>query len=207
MSRAHVIDHPLVDHHLAELRDRNTEPEQFRALVRRLTFLLTCEATRDLRTTPIEITTPLTEMQARRIAQRIAVVPILRAGLGMVDPLLTMLPGAEVWHLGVYRDEQTLRPVEYYHKLPSDRPPDLAMIIDPMLATGGSAVWAIGAVKQWGVPAIKLLSIIAAPEGIARVNHEHSDVDIFVCAADSHLNEHGYIVPGLGDAGDRIFNT
>jgi uracil phosphoribosyltransferase len=201
------IDHPLAAHHLAELRDVNTPPQRFRANVARLAYILCCEATRDLATEPGTVSTPLASAPAARLSQRIALVPILRAGLAMVEPMLEMIPSAEVWHLGVYRDEKTLRPVEYYHKLPPNRPPQVAMVLDPMLATGGSAVWAIDATKRWGAGRVKLLSIIAAPEGLERVRREHPDVAVYVCAIDSHLNEHGYIVPGLGDAGDRAFNT
>jgi uracil phosphoribosyltransferase len=139
--------------------------------------------------------------------QRIGVVPILRAGMGMVDPVLRLLPDAEVWHLGIYRDERTLKPVEYYQKLPEDDPVDLALVVDPMLATGGSAVAALGLVERWGAKRVKLLTIIAAPEGIGVVHEAHPEVPIYTCQVDDHLNEHGYIVPGLGDAGDRIFNT
>jgi uracil phosphoribosyltransferase len=207
MSNIHCLDHPLVRHHLAELRDAATPPDRFRAAVQRLTYLMVAEATRDLATEPVTVRTPITEARCARVSERIAIVPILRAGLGMVDPLLLMLPQAEVWHLGVYRNEQTLQPVEYYRKLPRVNPPHLAMVVDPMLATGGSVGWAIEALKAWEVPRIKLLSLIASPEGVGYLQERHGDVQGYVCAVDSHLSDRGYIVPGLGDAGDRVFNT
>lgn len=202
-----VVEHPLVDHHLAVLRDRATGPEAFRAAMQRLTYLLTYEATKDLATSPGAVTTPLVETAIQRVSDRVGVVPILRAGLGMVEPVLTMLPDAAVWHLGLYRDETTLEPVEYYQKLPEGRPVDVALVVDPMLATGGSAIAAIDTVSRWGVARIKLLSIIAAPEGLAAVHDKAPNVAVYVCAVDQRLNEQGYIVPGLGDAGDRVFNA
>jgi len=207
MGQVTTMDHPLVAHHLVKLRDRDTPPEVFRATLERLTYLLVCEATRDLTLVDREVATPLTTTTGQVLAQRIGVVPILRAGLGMVEPVLTVLPGAEVWHLGFYRDESTLEPVEYYQKLPPRDAVDVALVVDPMLATGGSAVAALNTVKKWGVGRIKLLAAIAAPEGIQRLTQAAPNVQIYVCAVDEKLNEHGYIVPGLGDAGDRVFNA
>jgi uracil phosphoribosyltransferase len=201
------IQHPLVQHHLVRLRDKQTAPAEFRSRVHRLSVLLTYEATKDLRVKPAEVETPLARAGGFELEQRIGLIPILRAGLGMVDAVLNLVPGAEVWHLGFYRDEKTLEPIEYYRKLPTAHPVDVALILDPMLATGGSAVAALQAVRQWGVPRIKLLALIAAPEGIRRVHAEFPDTQIYVCAVDTHLNERAYIVPGLGDAGDRIFNA
>jgi uracil phosphoribosyltransferase len=207
MTQVRQVEHSLIQHFLARVRDRNTDSVTFRATVRRLSVLLAYEATKDLVTRPVEIETPLTKMTGHRLAQRIALVPILRAGLGMVDAVLDLLPEAEVRHLGFYRDERTLQAVEYYKKLPPSNPVDVALVLDPMLATGGSAVAALDAMRQWGVAQVKLLSVLAVPEGIARVTAEFPDTQIYVCSIDSHLNEHGFIVPGLGDAGDRIFNA
>ena len=207
MGRLHAVAHPLVEHHLARLRDRETPPTEFRQLLNRLAALLAYEATQDLSTRPVTVTTPLTSTTCQVLSSQVGLVPILRAGLGMVDPILELIPTAEVWHLGVYRDEATAMPVEYYRKLPQSRPVDVALVLDPMLATGGSATAALAALKSWGVPRIKLLSIIAAQPGIDRVTQEFPDVNIHVCTVDPILNEHKYIVPGLGDAGDRCFNT
>ena len=207
MAEVIQLEHPVVKHHLSRLREADARPPEFRDLVERLTFLVTHRATEDLPTEPVTIRTPLADAAGCRIQQRIGVVPILRAGMGMVDPVLRLLPDAEVWHLGIYRDEQTLKPVEYYQKLPEGDPVDLALVVDPMLATGGSAVAALRLVQRWGAKQVKLLTIIAAPEGIGVVHEAHPEVPIYTCAVDDHLNEHGYIVPGLGDAGDRIFNT
>lgn len=207
MSVVVTVDHPLVRHHLAPLRDKDTEPAVFRRLIHRLAFLLAYEATKDLALAPHRIETPLEPMDVQRLNQRIGLIPILRAGLGLVDPVLELIPPAEVWHLGLYRDEATAQPVEYYKKIPSSRPVDVALILDPMLATGGSAVAAASTLAEWGVPQIKLLSVIAAPEGIAKVHETFPETQIYVCAIDRHLNENKFIVPGLGDAGDRIFNT
>lgn len=201
------IDHPLVRHHLKQLRDIQTSPQDFRRLVHRLSILLTYEATKDLQVKTASIETPLCKTTGETLSQRIGLIPILRAGLGMVDPVLNLIPEAEVWHLGFYRDEQTLKPVEYYKKLPPGDAVDVALILDPMLATGGSAIAALEAIANWGVKHTKLLSMIAAPEGLEKVTSQFPDTTIYVCAIDSHLNEHGYIVPGLGDAGDRIFNA
>jgi len=206
-SHVHVVDHPLAGHHLTQLRSAATSPISFRQHVRQLAILLACEATRGLQETPLEVQTPLTSMTGSRLAERIGLVPILRAGLGMVDPLLELLPSAEVWHLGLYRDETTARPVHYYNKLPGAPAVDVALLVDPMLATGGSALAALETLVSWGVPRIKLLAIIAAQDGIAAVSAQHPEVDIHVCAIDPELNDRKFIVPGLGDAGDRTFNT
>ena len=206
MGRTTELNHPLVKHHLATLRDESTPPHIFRDEVRRLSLLLGCEASADLPTEPCRVKTPLKTMDCNRLGCRLGLVPILRAGLGMCGALQELIPQAEVWHLGFYRDETTHQPVEYYQKF-SNSPPPVAFVLDPMLATGGSAAEAISIVKNWGVREISLLSIIAAPEGIEKVSAAHPDVDIYTCAIDSHLNENAYIVPGLGDAGDRIFNT
>lgn len=210
MARIRQIDHPLVVHHLTQMRETTTPPSVFRAAVERLTFIVATEACRDLTVEPHTVTTPIAEHTGGRIGERVAVVPILRAGLGMVDPILRLYPDAEVWHVGLYRDEQTLEPIEYYQKLPAEDPPGVVFVVDPMLATGGSATAAIEVVKRWGTdgPArIKLLAIIAAPAGLEAVVSSHPDVEICVCAVDEKLNDQAYIVPGLGDAGDRIFNT
>jgi uracil phosphoribosyltransferase len=202
-----VSTHPLVKHKLAQLRDEATPPSLFRALVRDLTRLLFVETTKDLLTESISVQTPLAPAQAVRLTERIALVPILRAGLGMVDPIHTLLPEATVWHLGLYRDHNTLQPVRYYDKLPTQLPIDLAIVLDPMLATGGSAIAAISSLKQCGVKRLKFLGLIAAPEGVEALAHEHPDIAIHIGVIDSHLNDKGYIVPGLGDAGDRQFGT
>lgn len=207
MPAVHEVAHSLIQHHLATLRDKATPPDEFRRLVKRLAMLLAYEATRDLGTQTVEIETPLVRTDAQRLSQRIGLVPILRAGLGMVDPLLDLLPEAEVWHLGLYRDEATAQPVEYYCKLPDHSPVDVALILDPMLATGGSAIAALAALQRWGVPKLKVLSLIAAPEGIRNVTAAYPQAQIFVCSIDRELNSRKFIVPGLGDAGDRSFNT
>ena len=207
MKNVHVIHQPLVQHHLYRARDKDTPPAEFRRLVQRLSMLLAYEATRDLELRAATVQTPMARAPAQVLAQRIGLVPILRAGLGMVDPILELIPDAEVWHLGFYRDEHTLRPVEYYKKLPHGGAVDIAFVLDPMLATGGSATAALTAVQQWGVPQARLLTMIAAPEGVANVRSAFPDVAIYTCALDDRLNEQGYILPGLGDAGDRIFNA
>lgn len=206
-NRLHVIDHPLVQHHLGLLRDVSTSPVEFRALVHRLATLLATEATRDLTLTDSTATTPLTVAKTKVLSQRIALVPILRAGLGLVDPFLELMPMAEVWHLGVYRNEATAQPIEYYQKLPRSNPVDVAFVLDPMLATGGSATHTLALLKRWGVSRLKLVSLLAAPEGIDAVSHAWPDVDIIVGSVDECLNDRKFIVPGLGDAGDRQFNT
>jgi uracil phosphoribosyltransferase len=206
MPTPHVSHHPLVLHKLTQLRDRTTPPPLFRRLVRDLTQILFVEATIDLATVPLTVQTPLTEYQGCRLAGDLAIVPILRAGLGMSEAVLEMVPEASVRHLGLYRDEDTHQPVTYYHKLHGP-PPDLALIVDPMLATGGSAVAALDLLKEWGVKTVRVLALIAAPEGVAVVQGRHPEVGLYLAALDSHLNEKCYIVPGLGDAGDRQFHT
>ena len=203
----HVSQHPAVLHKLAILRDEKTEPKKFREVVRELSWLLGYEALADVGVKPIRIRTPLEETDASELGERIGFVPILRAGLGMVDAMLELLPTAQVWHLGLFRDERTLRPVEYYNKLPDSATVDLCLILDPMLATGGSASAAIEVLKKWGAVRIKLVNLIAAPEGVAAVSSAHPDVEIHTAALDRGLNDKGYIQPGLGDAGDRQFGT
>ena len=202
-----ISRHPLVRDKLRCLRDRETDSTRFRQLVRELANLLAYEATADLVMEPATVQTPLTEMNGERLAERVGLVPILRAGLGMVDGVWELIPGAEVWHIGLYRDESTLRPVEYYNKLPITPTVDVCLVLDPMLATGGSSVATVDILKRWGARRIKFVGIIAAPEGVKRLSEAHPDVAIHVAAVDSHLNEHGFIVPGLGDAGDRQFGT
>lgn len=199
--------HPLVLHKLTLLRSAATEPERFRTLVRDLTQVLFVEATAGLRLAPCEVRTPLAACAGHRLADRVGLVPILRAGLGMVAPILEVMPEAVVWHLGLYRDHDTLRPVTYYNKLPGRLGLDLGMVLDPMLATGGSAIAALDILKQHGVGRLTFLGLIAAPEGVEALARAHPDVAIHVGVVDSHLNEVGYIVPGLGDAGDRQFGT
>ncbi|HEU4920098.1 MAG TPA: uracil phosphoribosyltransferase [Candidatus Limnocylindrales bacterium] len=203
----HVSRHPAVLHKLAILRDESTEPKKFREVVRELSWLLGYEALADARVRPLTIRTPIEETVAAELDDRIGLVPILRAGLGMVDAMLELMPTAVVWHLGLFRDERTLRPVEYYNKLPDSASVDLCLILDPMLATGGSATAAIEVLKRWGAVRIKLVNLIAAPEGVAAVTEAHPDVHIHCAAIDRQLNEKGYIMPGLGDAGDRQFGT
>ncbi|MEW5992443.1 MAG: uracil phosphoribosyltransferase [Chloroflexota bacterium] len=206
----HVSQHPAVLHKLAILRDETTEPKKFREVVRELSWLLGYEALADARVRPLQVTTPLETMEGAELADRIGLVPILRAGLGMVDAMLELMPTAQVWHLGLFRDERTLRPVEYYNKLPDSATVDLCLILDPMLATGGSAIAAIDVLKRWGAVhpvRIKLVNLIAAPEGVEAVTKAHPDVEIYCAALDRQLNSVGYIMPGLGDAGDRQFGT
>jgi len=203
----HVSRHPLVAHKLSLLRDTGTDTKQFRELVRELSWLLGYEAMADLETTPARVTTPLEEMSGARLGPKVGLVPVLRAGLGMVDAMLELLPAAQVWHIGLYRDERTLKPVEYYNKLPDAATVQVCLILDPMLATGGSAAATVDILKAWGAARIKQVSLIAAPEGITTLSTAHPDVDIHVAAVDRELNERGYIVPGLGDAGDRQFGT
>jgi uracil phosphoribosyltransferase len=203
----HVSRHPAILHKLAILRDERTEPKKFREVVRELSWLLGYEALADVPVKSLEVSTPLERTDAHELAVRIGLVPILRAGLGMVDAMLELMPTAEVWHLGLFRDERTLRPVEYYNKLPDSATVDLCLILDPMLATGGSATAAIEVLKRWGATRIKLVNLIVAPEGVDLVTKQHPDVEIYCAAVDRQLNEHGYIMPGLGDAGDRQFGT
>ena len=206
--KVHVMDHPLVAHKLTILRDKDTSVKDFREIVSEIGMLITYEATRDLPLQKARVDTPLGRAQVQVLAGRkLAVVPILRAGLGMVDGILDLIPAAKVGHIGLYRDPETLRPVEYYCKLPADVEQREVLLLDPMLATGGSASAAIGFLKERGAKSIRLLHIIAAPEGVARIRQDHPEVPIYCAALDEGLNEHGYIVPGLGDAGDRIFGT
>lgn len=207
MSKVVAATHPLIQHHLAKLRDHATPPAEFRQLIQRLAVLLAYEATQDLTLQTVPVRTPLAETPGQELSQRIALVPILRAGLGMVDAVLNLIPTAEVWHLGMYRDEATARPVEYYSKLPKTKPVDVGIVLDPMLATGGSAIAALGALRDWGVPNLKLVSMIASRDGIRAVQQQVPEAELFVGAIDPELDARKFIVPGLGDAGDRIFNT
>jgi uracil phosphoribosyltransferase len=199
--------HPLVAHKVSVLRDKNTEPKNFRELVREISALLTYEATADLLLTPKEVQTPLEMAQCQELKYKIGLVPILRAGLGMVEGVWELMPSAEVWHIGLYRDERTLKPVQYYNKLPVEPTVSVCLILDPMLATGGSASATVDILKKWGVNRIKFVGIIGAPEGIKLLQKNHPDVPIHLAVIDRELNEHGYILPGLGDAGDRQFGT
>ena len=208
MSKVCVFDHPLILHKLSILRDKGTSVKEFRELVSEIAMLMCYEATRDLPLEDVEIETPVAKATVKRIAgKKLAIVPILRAGLGMVDGMVSMMPNVKVGHIGLFRDPETLEPVKYYFKMPPDIAERDVIIVDPMLATGGSASAAIQFLKDDGVKHIKLMCIIGAPEGVERMQKDHPDVDIYVAALDDHLNEHGYIVPGLGDAGDRIFGT
>jgi uracil phosphoribosyltransferase len=207
MSNIFVSHHPLVAHKLTRLRDRDTEPKKFRELVGEIAGLLAYEATADLATIPYSIETPLAPFTGMQLAEKIGLVPILRAGLGMVDGIWELMPQAEVWHIGLYRDEKTLKPVEYYNKLPIEPTVSVCLILDPMLATGGSAMAAVEVLKRWGVKKIKFVGIIGSPEGIGALQKAHPEVPIHLAMIDDHLNERGYIVPGLGDAGDRQFGT
>jgi len=199
--------HPLVAHKLSRLRDKKTEPKKFRELVREISALLAYEATADLAVTPRELETPLEKTIGVELQEKIGLIPILRAGLGMVEGIWELMPVAEVWHIGLYRDEHTLRPVEYYNKLPTEPTVSVCLILDPMLATGGSATATADVLKKWGVKKIKFVGLIAAPEGIKAMQTAHPDIPIHIAAIDDHLNERAYIVPGLGDAGDRQFGT
>lgn len=207
MEGVYVSDHPLVKHKLTLLRDKRTNSTQFRQLVREVSILLCYEATQDLGLAEIDVATPLGTAGGAEVREAIGLVPILRAGLGMVDGIWEMLPSAEVWHIGLYRDEQTLRPVEYYNKLPVDPTVQVCLILDPMLATGGSATATASLLKRWGANRIKFVGLIASPEGIRAMREAHPDVPIHLAAIDERLNEVGFIVPGLGDAGDRQFGT
>ncbi len=207
MSNVFESKHPLVAHKLTKLRDVNTNPKKFRELVRELSALMTFEATEDLGTKTISVTTPMGDTQGEELQDKIGLVPILRAGLGMVEGVWGLMPNAEVWHIGLYRDEETLQPVQYYNKLPVSPTVKVCLVLDPMLATGGSAVATLDILKEWGVDRIKFVCLIAAPEGIALMQERHPEVPIHVAAIDEKLNEIGYIVPGLGDAGDRQFGT
>ena len=208
MSKVCVFDHPLILHKLSILRDKGTSVKEFRELVSEIAMLMCYEATRDLPLEDVEIETPVAKATVKRIAgKKLAIVPILRAGLGMVDGMVSMMPNVKVGHIGLFRDPETLEPVKYYFKMPPDIDERDVIVVDPMLATGGSASAAIQFLKDDGVKHIKLMCIIGAPECVERMQKDHPDVDIYVAALDDHLNEHGYIVPGLGDAGDRIFGT
>lgn len=208
MADVHVLDHPLIQHKLSLIRDESTGSKEFRELVEEVAMLMAYEVTRDFPLQEVEVKTPVAVAKTKMISGRkVGLVPILRAGLGMVDGMLRLIPAAKVGHVGLYRDPETLQPVEYYCKLPTDITERDLIVIDPMLATGGSAAAAITFLKDRGVKNIKLMCLIAAPEGIQAVQKAHADVDIFVAAVDERLNDHGYIVPGLGDAGDRLFGT
>lgn len=199
--------HPLVAHKLAKLRHRDTDPKRFRELLREIAALLAYEATLDLQTEPIDVPTPLAVARGARLVEKIGLVPILRAGLGMVEGVWELMPSAEVWHIGLYRDERTLKPVEYYNKLPVEPTVSTVLILDPMLATGGSAVATVDILKRWGVRRVKFVGLIGAPEGISRLHLAHPEVPIHLAAVDERLNDAGFILPGLGDAGDRQFGT
>lgn len=208
MEHVHLLDHPLLQHKLSILRDENTSVKDFREIVSEVATLMCYEATRDLPLKEVEVQTPVAKAVTHQISgKKLAIVPILRAGLGMVDGILTLIPGAKVGHIGLFRDPETLEPVKYYCKMPTDIAQRDVIVLDPMLATGGSASAAITFLKEYGVTHIKLMNILAAPEGVARVRADHPDVEIYIAALDKKLNDHGYIVPGLGDAGDRIFGT
>ena len=203
----HVSNHPLVAHKLARIRNKQTDPKKFRELIREISALLTYEATQDLATDLIRVQTPLEETDGSVLAEKIGLVPILRAGLGMVEGVWELMPSAEVWHIGLYRDEKSFRPVEYYNKLPVEPTVSVCLVMDPMLATGGSAVATVDILKRWGVNRIKFVGLIGAPEGIAKMEQHHPDVPVYLAAVDDHLNDRAFIVPGLGDAGDRQFGT
>ena len=208
MGKVYIFDHPLIQHKLSLMRDKNTGAKEFRELLEEISMLMAYEVTRDLPLKEVEIETPVCRAKTKVISgKKLAVVPILRAGLGMVDGIMNLVPAAKIGHIGLYRDPDTLEPVEYYCKLPADVEERDLIVVDPMLATGGSASAAISFIKRRGCKSIKLECLIAAPEGIERVQKDHPDVDIFVAAVDERLNDHGYIVPGLGDAGDRLFGT
>lgn len=206
-SNLFVSSHPLIVHKLSLLRRVTTEPKKFRELVGELGALLVYEATSDLKLDTVEIETPLQKIQSGVLAEKVGLIPILRAGLGMVEAIWNLMPSAEVWHIGLYRDEKTLQPVEYYNKLPLEPTVSVCLVLDPMLATGGSAVATVDILKRWGVKRIKFVGIIGAAEGIDNLNRHHPDVPIHLAAVDERLNEFGYILPGLGDAGDRQFGT
>lgn len=207
MSNIYASSHPLVAHKLSRLRDKRTNPKKFRELVREISALLAYEATADLKTVPRQLETPLASTEGQELREKVGLVPILRAGLGMVEGVWELMPSAEVWHIGLYRDEKTLKPVEYYNKLPVEPTVSVCLILDPMLATGGSAIATADVLKRWGVKKIEFVGLIGAPEGIQAMQKAHPDIPIYLAAIDDHLNEHAYIVPGLGDAGDRQFGT
>ena len=208
MGKLYVMDHPLIQHKLSHMRDKNTGSKEFRELLNEISMLMAYEVTRDLPLVEVEVETPITTCKTKMLAgKKLGVVPILRAGLGMLDGVLELMPAAKVGHVGLYRDPETLEPVEYYCKLPTDVTERDLIVLDPMLATGGSASAAITFIKNRGCKSIRMMNLIAAPEGIERVQKEHPDVDIYVGCVDEKLNDHGYIIPGLGDAGDRLFGT
>jgi uracil phosphoribosyltransferase len=207
MAEVKISEHPLVKHKLTLLRDKNTDPKKFRELIREITLLIAYEALQDIEVSPKEIETPLTKTMGHKLAEPIGLIPILRSGLGMVEGIWEMIPSAEVWHIGLFRDEKTLRPVAYYNRLPVHPTVSVCLILDPMLATGGSAVKTVGILKEWGARRIKFLGLIGAPEGVEALTTQHPDVDIYLAALDDHLNDNAFIVPGLGDAGDRQFGT
>lgn len=208
LSKVYVFDHPLIQHKLTYIRDKNTGTKEFRELVDEVATLMAFEITRELPLKEIEVETPVTNAKTKVLSgKKIALVPILRAGIGMVDGILKLIPAAKVGHVGLYRDPETLKPVEYYVKLPADVKERDFIVVDPMLATGGSAVEAINSLKKRGAQNIKFMCLIAAPEGVEVLQEAHPDVDIYIAALDERLNEHGYIIPGLGDAGDRLFGT
>lgn len=208
MGKVYVFDHPLIQHKLTYIRDKNTGTKEFRELVDEVATLMAFEITRDLPLEEIEIETPVTTAKTKVLSgKKMAIVPILRAGIGMVDGVLKLIPAAKVGHIGLYRDPQTLKPVEYYAKLPADVEERDFIIVDPMLATGGSAIEAINSLKKRGAKSIKFMCLIAAPEGVKAIHDEHPEIDIYIAALDEKLNDHGYIIPGLGDAGDRLFGT
>ncbi|MFQ5611005.1 MAG: uracil phosphoribosyltransferase [Anaerolineae bacterium] len=207
MDNVHVSTHPLVKHKLTKLRDKATKPKKFRELIREISILLAYEATQDLNLKPRQVETPMGTASGSELKEQIGLVPVLRAGLGMVEGVWEMMPGSEVWHIGLFRDERTLKPVEYYNKLPILPTVQVCLILDPMLATGGSATATADILKRWGAPRIKYVGIIAAPEGIKALHEAHPNIDIHVGVVDERLNDIGFIVPGLGDAGDRMFGT
>jgi uracil phosphoribosyltransferase len=206
-SQVHIVNHPLVQHKMTLLRDQRTEPKKFREVMREIAILIAAEAMADLATEEVTVVTPLGQARGLQLAERIGLVPVLRAGLGMVNGVLSMMPNAEVWHIGLLRDEKTLEPVEYYSRLPVSPTVDVCLVLDPMLATGGSAVMAVDILKRWGTKRIKFVGIIASSEGVERLATFHPDVPLYLAAIDDHLNESGLIVPGLGNAGDRQFGT
>lgn len=207
MNNVFPSTHPLVGTKLTVLRDVSTDSKSFRELVREIAALLAYEATLDLAVREVDVQTPLAITKGTKLLERVGLVPVLRAGLGMVEGVWELMPGSEVWHIGLYRDEKTLKPVAYYNKLPVEPTVSVCLVLDPMLATGGSAVATVDILKKWGVKKIKFVGILAAPEGIERLHNAHPDVPIHIAAIDERLNEHGYILPGLGDAGDRQFGT
>lgn len=208
MGEVHVMDHPLIEHKISYIRSKDVGTKEFREVIGEIAQLMCYEATRDLKMKEVEIETPVARTIGRVLdGKKLAIVPILRAGIGMVDGMLSLIPAAKVGHIGLYRDPETLEPVEYYCKLPSDCEERQVFVVDPMLATGGSSAAAVSMLKEKGVKNIRFLCIIAAPEGVERMREEHPDVDLYIGALDERLNDHGYIVPGLGDAGDRIFGT